>query len=230
MTLLPRLAASIPACGLFHDITVAVGETPPSRISSQPMILRPRAIDEAFDTLHEIALQLVFVFEPLFGDPFLTNRTLLPARFRALVTAYVNILRREKRDHLVEHALHELKDPVVPGAENVVEDAPCRRHGIPLSAASQSGIGGQRGQRVSRHLDLGNDIDVAVGGITEHFAHVVRRVEHPLAVGLAVVFLACPGMPDDSLSAHGADLGKPRVSLDRQPPPLVVGPDANETY
>ena len=30
-------------------------------------------------------------------------------------------------------------------------------------------------------------------------------------------------MPDDSLSAHGADLGKPRVSLDRQPPPLVVG-------
>ena len=44
MTLLPRLAASIPACGLFHDITVAVGETPPSRISSQPMILRPRLL------------------------------------------------------------------------------------------------------------------------------------------------------------------------------------------
>ncbi len=30
-------------------------------------------------------------------------------------------------------------------------------------------------------------------------------------------------MPDDSLSAHGADLGKPRILVDRQPPPLVVG-------
>ena len=117
MTLLPRLAASIPACG-HHGRRRR--HTPCENLLPADDPAAP-AVDEAFDTFHEVALQLVFVFEPLFGDPFLTNRTLLPARFRALIAADVDILRREKRDHLVEHALHELENPVVTGAENGVE-------------------------------------------------------------------------------------------------------------
>ena len=74
-----------------------------------------------------------------------------------------------------------------------------------------------------RHLDLGNDVDIAVGGITKHFAHIVRRIEHPLAIRLSVIFLTGPGMPDDSLGTHGTDLGKPRIFTDRQPPTLIIG-------
>ena len=41
MTVLPALAAAIPPFEPRHDITVAVFEIPPCKISSQPMMLRP---------------------------------------------------------------------------------------------------------------------------------------------------------------------------------------------
>ena len=41
MALCPSLAAFIPPSTPLHDMTVALGANPPSRISSQPMMLRP---------------------------------------------------------------------------------------------------------------------------------------------------------------------------------------------
>ena len=66
MALCPALAAFIPPSTPRHDITVALGARPPSRISSQPMMFLPFAIQVFLHTGNEIALQLIFFAVLLF--------------------------------------------------------------------------------------------------------------------------------------------------------------------
>ena len=61
----PCRAAAIPPFTPRHDITVACGASPPSRISSQPIRRRPLLEQERLDTPDELALQLVLVGQAL---------------------------------------------------------------------------------------------------------------------------------------------------------------------
>src|SRR5690606_30995741 len=62
----------------------------------------PSRIEEFLDTLDEVALQLVFVRQPLPTNHFLRQRALLPPFLRRLISADVNVLAREDGHHLGE--------------------------------------------------------------------------------------------------------------------------------
>ena len=59
----PALAAAIAPSMPRHDITVALGASPPSRISSQPIRRRPLLVEEFPHALDEVALQRMRVLD-----------------------------------------------------------------------------------------------------------------------------------------------------------------------
>ena len=53
-------------------------------------------VEELFDTVYQIALQLVYIGQMLVFHSLLTFRTGLPSRFAGLITSYMNVFGREK--------------------------------------------------------------------------------------------------------------------------------------
>src|SRR2546422_3849709 len=98
-----------------HDITTALGASPPSRISSQPRhhnrVGRQSALEDLVPAherapvrreklvhaAREVALQLVFILETELADPGLRQRARLPLRLRRLVAADMDPRSEERR-------------------------------------------------------------------------------------------------------------------------------------
>ena len=113
---------------------------------------------------------------------------------------------------------------LVPRAVDV-EDRPdaARRHREGTAAAGKLGVGGQGGQAVARHLDLGDDGDEPALGVGDDLADLVLGVETSvgrlLFRGLGRPLVPVLVFPVDPPGAHLGQLG---VLLDLDPPALVV--------
>ena len=182
-------------------------------------------LDYVVGKASDIALQAVVSREFAFCrdafpcDASLTARTFFPAYFRALVAADVDVLRREQVDDFVQHIADELHSAVVAHAKHLVAYAPLRPHVVRTARAAQMRIGSQCGAHVSRHINFGNHLDVALGSVANHVAHLLLGVES--AVRHAVPFARIA--TDDGLCAHRTHLGEARIFLDFDAPTLVVG-------
>jgi hypothetical protein len=106
-----------------HDITAALGASPPSRISSQPDEPPPRGREERVHLPDEPALQLVLVLDAERRMRAWMRGLGAPQRLVGLVAADVHVRPREQREHLGEHVLHE-RDRARLGVEDVAEHAP----------------------------------------------------------------------------------------------------------
>ena len=94
----------------------------------------------------------------------------------------------------------------------------------PYRQLPRAGVGGDRGLRMTRHFDFGDDADESRARVLDDFAYVVLRVE--TAVRLAVVDVErriALGLADERLRPPCAGGGETRVFLDLDPPALVVG-------
>lgn len=75
------------------------------------------------------------------------------------------------------------------------------------------------------HVDLGNDLDVALCGVGHDGAYVVLGVK--TAVGFSIVsvaaFVGLVVSADDGLPAYGPDLGQQGIVFDLDAPSLIFG-------
>ncbi len=146
----------------------------------------------------------------------------LPLRLHRLVAAEVDLRAGEERHHLGEHVLHE-RDGVIGRIEDVVEDAPLGGDLGGLARDAEVGVGGNRGDRVARHLDLGHDLHEPRPRVLHDLPHVVLRVEAAVAHAVVALGRRVVGrVADERLRAPRAHGGQPRVFLDLDPPALVV--------
>ena len=183
-------------------------------------------LQEAFDALRGVALQLPRRGQPLGAHARPAVRTLLPHFGRALVAADMNIGRGEEPDYLVEHPLDEVERRIAPDAEDPVVDVPRLAHLVPFARAAQPRIGGQRRHGVARELDLGNDRDEAPRGIVDHFAHLLLCIEAAvgaLVVTARLVVLAAGVLADERAPPHRSDARQLGVAADFDAPALIVG-------
>ncbi len=86
---------------------------------------------------------------------------------------------------------------------------------------AEAGIGGDGGHHVPGHVDLRQHRHVALGGVGDDLAQVVRRVV--AAVGLPVPRGRVAVVADGRLTAPRPHFGEAGVLGDRHPPALVVG-------
>lgn len=135
---------------------------------------------------YEPGLQGVLVGEPEFLPPGLCGGGLPPLVLGTFVTADVDERREprgvggEQLQDLLEHPFVEAQG-VVRGGEYVGVDAP----GVPDGEAggvddvgvAEFGIRGDRGLRVARYVDFGDDRDMPLGGVGDDLPDVVLGVE-----------------------------------------------------
>ena len=172
-------------------------------------------------TLESLLGRFGFCIVESFGiDASLTLGAPLPAHLGALVTANVDILIGENRHNLVEDILAELDSLVVACAKQILRHAPDCPYIIGTARTTEFGIGCEGCYHMTRHINLGNDVDVSLASILHHLAQLLLCVVHTLAVGLAVPHTAVA--TNYGLFASGADGREKRVFLDFHPPTLVV--------
>jgi hypothetical protein len=129
----------------------------------------------------------------------------------------------EEREHLVEHVLEELEH-VVTDTQHVLLDPPERLDVVLLSGVAELGIGGDRRERVSGHLDLRHDRHMPVGGIPHDLSHVVLGVEARMRdAGESALLWIGRARREHAVPARRADPGELRVPPDLDPPALVIG-------
>lgn len=133
--------------------------------------------------------------------------------------------RGEQVEHLCEHVFHEFEGLLLSGAEHVLGNPPVGPYLVALAPASQLGIGSQRPEHMPGHVDLGNDLDVALCGVGHDGAYVVLGVK--TAVGFSIVsvaaFVGLVVSADDGLPAYGPDLGQQGIAFDLDAPSLIFG-------
>jgi hypothetical protein len=84
--------------------------------------------------------------------------------------------RREERHDFIQYVLQEGEYAVVAGAKDVLENAEAVLDMIGAAGAAQPGVGRQCGGRVAGQLDLGDDGDIAVGGIFDDVPDLVLGI------------------------------------------------------
>src|SRR5690606_18792130 len=127
------------------------------------------------DTLDEVALQLVFVRQPLPTNHFLRQRALLPPFLRRLISADVNVLAREDGHHLGENILQECKRPLL-WTVNILVYSPLGANLERAIRAGQFWIRGNCGQSMPGKLDLGDHGDKALPGVLDDLARLLLRI------------------------------------------------------
>ena len=108
---------------------------------------------------------------------------------------------------------------VLAHAQDIVCHAPHAPHLIGSAGATKLGIGCQRTQHVPRHVNLGDDSDIALGSISHDVAYFLLGVE--TAVADAVIhgrIVAQRGTVTPT-----TNLGQSGVFLDFNAPALVIG-------
>ena len=133
---------------------------------------------------------------------------MLPPHLGRFVAADVDVFRRKKFHHFVQHRFQKCQRRVLSGAVNILEYAPVVRHLHGFTGAPQPRVGRQGCSAVARELDFRNDFDVALGRIGDDIADLL------LGIKPAVLAAIC-------LRAPCALLGQFGVGIDFNAPPLV---------
>ena len=152
--------------------------------------------------MDEVALEAVDAVEILSLDAGLTVGAVVPFGFRGLIATYMNIVRGEHLDNLVEYILKEFEGSLLAGAE--VGAA------VLLAGARKFGIGGEHLLAVAGHLDFGDDGDMVLCGIINKLTELLLGIE--AAGGIGVGRLAVPGSVGGPVTPFGlrAPCGKLR--------------------
>ena len=152
---------------------------------------------------------VLVALQTFFADALLTERAVLPARLRALITTYMEIFAREEGHHLIDNIFQEVEHFLLTRTHHDVFNTPNDTRRPRLAFARQLRIGGDGSHLVSRNLQFGDNRNEVIGSILHHLFDFLLRVE-------ALVLRAF------ALDACRADLGQLRVLLDFDTPALVV--------
>lgn len=166
----------------------------------------------------KVLFQRMSVGHSLARHEYPTVRTLLPLAHVDLVAADMEVLRREERRQLAQNIGQQ---PVVLLARSAPHRAVVvtgRRTQVGGIVAENLGMHAREVAAVPRQVELGDDLHVAHGGITDQVAHLVLRIEP----AVFLVPFAVDGHHGRIAAAPGTDLGEFGMRLDLQPPPLVI--------
>ena len=122
----------------------------------------------------------------------------------------------EELNHLAEHVKDKFQRIIVSGAENIVIDALLRTDLEGLALAGELGIGGEHGERVAGHIELGNYFNIVVVGICDYFADLIL-------CEISGIFLGEVVLAEIRAAAAGADCNELGVAVNFNAPALVVG-------
>ena len=172
--------------------------------------------EEIYRLEHKPALKLFFVLETQFFHARLALRAVLPANLGRFVAADVEISAGEELNHLAEHIKDELQRIVVSGAEDIIKDALLRADLEGLALAGELGIGGEHGERVAGHIELGDNFNIVVVGICDYFADLIL-------CEISGIFLCEMVLAEIRAAAAGADCDELGVAVNFNAPALVVG-------
>ena len=165
---------------------------------------------------NEPALKLFFVLETQFFHARLAFRAVLPANLGRFVAADVEISAGEELNHLAEHVKDKFQRIIVSGAEYIVIDALLRTDLEGLALAGELGIGGEHGERVAGHIELGDNFNIVVVSICDYFADLIL-------CEISGIFLCEVVLAEIRAAAAGADCDELGVAVNFNAPALVVG-------
>ena len=147
----------------------------------------------------------------------------LPCRGGAFVTADVDVLRGENVHQFVENVLHKAHGFGVGHVEHVGEHPTPRFHAVRAARiAGELRVGGHGSREVAGHVDLGNHLDVAFGGVGDDVFQLSTRVEVGTVGTIRPVSAVLHG-GDVGVGRHGTDRGQPRIFFHFPTPTLVFG-------
>ena len=175
--------------------------------------------------VHKPCLQLVFlrvaidVLQSQLGNLGLAVGTLLPTVLRTLVATDVDVVRREDVHNLVDNVLGKLQCLGLAGTHNLIYNAEVLAYLVRTAGAAEVVVGCKGSLHVARHINLGDNGDVAFGSVAYNLACVVLCV---VARNRHVVVLARVG-GGDGARALRANLCKLRILLYFNAPALVLG-------
>src|SRR5690606_20996148 len=176
--------------------------------------------EEGFEASHEPALQRRRVLDAELAHARLHGRRLDPAFLDGLVAADVHVLARKELEHFVENRLQRLERDFVDAEEPGV-NAPVGGDARGHVARAELGVGGERGLRVTRHVDLRDDGDVARRRMRDDVTYVLFRVEAAVTPRLAGFGIDVFGGGGAGGHAPRADLRELRIRVDGDAPALV---------
>ncbi len=180
-------------------------------------------LEPCAELFNEPGLQFVHAGETFFLNAAGTVGVCGPLTRGALVAADVQIPVGEHLGYVAEHALEEVDDLVVAHVEHVLRDAAVHAHLVGLRrVAAQFGIGRDGSHHVAGEVNLGDDFNVALLGISHNLAQLVERIEAAAAI-LRVVVVFGAGFERERGLAHGTDGGQLGIFGDFHAPALVVG-------
>ena len=224
--------AGVPAhdggSGLLHELQVGTTGGDTLVPAEEAFALRAHVVRNLLD---EVRLQGAVAGETQFLHLLLAEGIAFPLRCGALVAADMDVGVGEDVAELAEDVLCEFHCLGVGHIEDVRRDAAVNpNRGRIGRCAAVFGICGHGGYKMSRHVHLGEHVDVAFGSIGHHLAHFVLGVEIG-AVGLAGIgAFARPPIVVDHIDVRvptvgtcGPHGGKFGVLLDFGTPSLVVG-------
>ena len=175
------------------------------------------------DFVDEVGLQLAIRRELQALVHLLALLVVLPCRGGAFVTADVDVLRGENVHQFVEDVLHKAHGFGVGHVEHVGEHPTPRFHAVRAARiAGELRVGGHGSREVAGHVDLGNHLDVAFGGVGDDVFQLSTRVEVG-AVGTIRPVSAVLHGGDVGVGRHGTDRGQPRIFFHFPTPTLVFG-------
>ena len=173
---------------------------------------------DGFHPLREITLELAFIRVAHFFHQGLAFGAVLPRFGGHFLYADMDVLRREDRSHLLDDVLEHHIVFLPAHAQNVV-DFSLYALDVRIVLADYFRIGYGQGFRMARHVEFGNDFDIACGGISHDLLHFFLRVEAAITLlsriegGLQSLVAATPG-------AYLCQLG---IFLDLHAPAVVIG-------
>ena len=147
--------------------------------------------------------------------------TLRPALLGTLITTNVDKLRGEELDNLIEHLLEELVCCLLTCAKHLGCYAPCCPYVYGLLVATQPWERVECSLRVTRHLNLGDNLDIALGSICYNLANLLLSVV--ATIRYAIPLHGVEAVADKCLLTHRALLSELGVCLDLDTPALVIG-------
>ena len=140
-----------------------------------------------------------------------------------LVAADVDPRTRKERQHFVEDVFHE-RDGRFVCVQQIGRHAPERPRFNGVARAAELGVRGDHGLRMSRHFNFRNDRHESISRIRDDLSHIVLPVKSavPDAVELSLCRVAHV-MANQCFFSPRPNVGQFRISLDLEPPSLVVG-------
>ena len=173
---------------------------------------------DLLEPAREIAQQLALVRIAELLHQRLALRAMLPGLGRDLLHAHVEILGREDRGNLLDDVLEHRVVLLATDAEHVVHFALHALH-VLLVPAYHLGIRDRQRLGMARQVHLGDDLDVALRGVSHDFAEVVLRIEAAVALAAGIELL----LQRLSVATPGTHRGESRIFLDFHAPAVVVG-------